>query len=144
MDYRDRAAQGSGDGLKFDEASMTFVDDWLEEREEGEPDLIGKLPATWGVCSTCSGKGSHVNPSIDAGGLSPEVFREDPDFAENYFSGTYDQSCNECHGKRVTPQVDWDAVPEDQKKKAQAELTTRWQDHNNSLAEMEAERRMGC
>lgn len=55
------------------------------------------------VCPTCQGRGKHVNPSIDASGLSSEDFAEDPDFATDYLSGLYDVSCYECGGKRVVP-----------------------------------------
>lgn len=56
------------------------------------------------VCPTCEGRGSHVNPGIDAEGLSAEDFAEDPDFEESYFRGDYDVPCAECGGARVVPQ----------------------------------------
>lgn len=62
----------------------------------------------WEVCPTCEGRGSHVNPSIDAHGLTAEDFSEDPDFREDYMRGLYDQPCNECHGRRVVPVMDPD------------------------------------
>lgn len=52
------------------------------------------------VCDLCSGKGTHVNPSIDAGGFDPH---EDDEYEERYFSGSYDVSCSECKGRRVVP-----------------------------------------
>lgn len=64
------------------------------------------VPCKFEVCNLCDGKGTHVNPSIDAGGLSAEDFAEDPDFREDYFSGMYDIPCNKCSGKRVTPVVE--------------------------------------
>ena len=48
-------------------------------------------------CSVCNGTGSHVNPSIDANGLS-SIDQEDPDFMDNYRSGVYDVVCNNCGG----------------------------------------------
>ena len=62
------------------------------------------------VCPTCEGKGTHVNPSIDAHGISAEEFDDDPDFRGDYFSGRYDQPCNECGGQRVV------AVPHEDEK----------------------------
>jgi hypothetical protein len=47
----------------------------------------------------CSGDGTTVNPNIDANGLSAEDFDDDPDFAEAYFRGEYDQACAACGGK---------------------------------------------
>jgi hypothetical protein len=79
-------------------------------------DAEKKLPTTWVVCDVCRGAGSHVNPSIDCGGLTCEDFDEDPDFAEAYMSGAYDQTCNRCRGRTTVRAVDWDALsPEDAK-----------------------------
>jgi hypothetical protein len=61
------------------------------------------IPIKFEVCPTCEGKGTHVDPNIDAGGLSQEDFDEDPDFAESYRSGMYNQECNGCNGQRVVP-----------------------------------------
>ncbi len=91
----------------FDEKSMTLT------VPNYETDEMVELPAKFEVCSTCEGRGKHVNPSIDSRGLSAEDFAEDPDFAEDYFNGTYDVACVECKGKRVVPVLDTDrATPE--------------------------------
>ena len=55
------------------------------------------------VCPTCNGKGVHVNPSIDAHGISPEEFDEDPDFYRDYMKGVFDAQCYGCAGIRVVP-----------------------------------------
>lgn len=107
--------------------------------EKGDGEEID-IPAKYEVCGTCDGKGSHVNPSIDAHGLSREDFDEDPDFAEGYFRGDYDQPCNECHGKRVSPVVDEERCAQDVLK-----LVQDWiEDHYAYQRECEAERRMGA
>jgi len=71
------------------------------------------LPAKAQICDLCEGRGKHVNPSIDAHGIGAEEFAEDPDFMEDYFSGTYDVHCTQCRGRgsilvpdadRCTPQ----------------------------------------
>jgi len=49
-------------------------------------------------CGVCRGKGWVVNPNIDAQGLTPQDFEEDPQFAEEYFSGMYDVTCMACGG----------------------------------------------
>lgn len=64
------------------------------------------LPTRWAVCPVCNGKGSHVNPSIDAGGLTAEDFADDPDFADAYLAGEYDQPCNRCRGRTTVREVD--------------------------------------
>jgi hypothetical protein len=55
----------------------------------------------WILCPVCNGDGKTVNPAIDAHGLTAEDFREDPDFAEAYWSGAYDITCRGCNGHRV-------------------------------------------
>lgn len=75
-----------------------------------------QLPTTWSVCDVCNGNGSHVNPSIDCGGLSTEDFAEDPDFAEDYFDGAYDQTCNKCAGRTTVRTVDLDALSDEHRK----------------------------
>jgi len=52
----------------------------------------------WIICPACRGNGTHVNPNIDAGGISAEDFYDDPDFMEQYMDGTYDVACDKCHG----------------------------------------------
>jgi len=64
-----------------------------------------EIPFRWVVCGACDGRGRHVDPAIDAGGLSREDFDEDPDFAEGYFAGRYDVTCGECSGRRVVPEL---------------------------------------
>lgn len=129
MDRRDRDHQWYS---RFDEARMVLV----IENDDGEE---VEIPAVYEVCGTCDGKGSHVNPAIDAHGISPEEFDEDPGFREDYFSGVYDQPCNECHGRRVSPIVAPDA-PEELRKLADSWIESKIE---IQLA-YEAERRMGA
>jgi hypothetical protein len=97
MDRRDWAAYRNADSS--DSIEVTRYNN------EGE-DYTVTLPTVFGVCGTCDGRGKHVNPAIDAHGISSQEFAEDPGFAEEYFSGMYDQTCNECDGRRVVPTVD--------------------------------------
>lgn len=99
-----------------------------------------KLPFRWTVCPICRGNGTHVNPSIDAGGLSAEDFAEDPDFAEDYMSGMYDQTCNKCEGKRVVRTVDLKALPNDVRKAYVKHL----REEAEYSAMVRAERARGC
>lgn len=115
----------------FNEKSMLFTVEIDGEELE--------IPAKYEVCGTCNGKGSHVNPSIDSNGLSREDFDEDPDFAEGYFSGMYDVSCNECHGARVSPEPDYDRMNEETGKLVEQFII----DHFNYQYEMAMERKMG-
>jgi len=73
------------------------------------------FPINFSVCPVCRGRGTHVNPSIDSHGLSREDFENDPDFAEDYFSGVYDVVCYECDGANVVAEVLWDSLSERKK-----------------------------
>lgn len=67
-----------------------------EDDDEDMPRRISTANDPWIICPACHGDGTHVNPNIDAGGISAETFAEDPDFAESYFSGAFDQACRVC------------------------------------------------
>lgn len=85
-------------------------------------DIEEEMPMTWGVCHLCEGEGKHVNPSIDAGGISAEQFYDDPDFAESYMRGDYDQTCNACNGRTTVPVINWDALDDDHRKAYEEQL----------------------
>lgn len=139
-DFRVRAGrERKRDG--FDKKRMVFVhtiyDDFDDEEYQAE------FPAKWELCGTCEGRGSHVNPSVDCGGLSADDFYEDPDFREDYFRGAYDVQCYECHGRTTSPVMDFDRFTEQNQKDYEL-LEAHWQ----SMAELDAmyaaERRMGA
>jgi len=137
MDHRDRIACYGTWYDSIDETRMEII--FLTHDEEGE-EVENRIPATFKVCDTCEGKGKHVNPSIDAHGISAEEFDEDPDFRESYFSGNYDVTCYECQGKRVVLKPDEDRMTAEQKKTVEE----RENDHYEMIQEDESERRMGC
>jgi hypothetical protein len=76
---------------------------YLKERTEDRQ--LQYVNYKYTVCPLCEGKGSHVNPSIDACGLTAEDFHNDPQFFEDYRSGVYDILCNLCSGLRVIPEA---------------------------------------
>ena len=102
-----------------------------------------ELPIIKIVCPTCQGTGSHVNPSIDSGGISSEEFFHDPDFAADYFSGVYDVTCYQCKGKNVVDAIDTNAL-----KHQDQELYQEWLEWLRGEEEFhalcESERRMGA
>lgn len=108
-----------------DEAPVLFLEDGTEK----------PLPTTWTVCDVCNGNGTHVNPSIDCGGLSAEDFAEDPDFEEAYFSGQYDQTCNKCQGRTTVRAVNWDAMSEEDQKLYQQQLNDEAADRRTAYYE---------
>ena len=110
-DHRDYAHIRNNGIVRTDERTMLVTlalgpigDDWVPFEDQEEPAVM-EIPFVWAVCGTCDGKGRHVNPNIDRQGLTREDFDEDPDFAEDYFNGFYDQPCNQCGGSRVEPEL---------------------------------------
>ena len=99
-----------------------------------------ELPTCWAVCPTCNGAGRHVNPSIDCNGLTADDFADDPDFADEYFGGTYDQTCSRCDGRTTISAPDYDAMS--------PELRERYETEAQAEADYDAERlaeiRAGC
>lgn len=75
--------------------------------DEGAPHWIfGKYI----VCSTCRGKGSHVNSAIDGNGITEsEILELGDDFMVDYMDGLYDVPCTDCEGIRVVLTIDRDA-----------------------------------
>ena len=75
----------------------------------GDPDMEEDdilLPSKAVVCWRCRGTGSHVNPSIDGHGITPDEMNElGPEFFDDYMGGMYDVTCGLCKGKRITAEV---------------------------------------
>jgi hypothetical protein len=138
-DHRVRARERGDGSLGFiDEKRMIAIVTVPDEDGDGETQM--ELPIVYVVCPTCDGKGNHVNPSVDAGGISADDFYEDPDFAEAYMGGVYDVECYGCHGKRVVPQLNRDRI--------EPEILKLLDAHEERMRDLriesEAERRMGC
>lgn len=100
------------------------------------------IPAVYSVCPTCDGHGAHSRGvERDGGGFTAsEWAEEDQDFREDYMSGAYDRTCEECDGQRVILVPDFDAMTEEHKRAFEA--------HANELADCRAieraERAFGC
>lgn len=154
MEYDNELSGEASAVRRCDELNLAagFASDWSPE-----PHVL-VLRACYEVCSTCDGKGSHVNPDIDAGGISgDDPFWEDdrdddwdwggceddegnlPVATSRYMRGDYDVSCYECHGKRVVP------VPRDDNDPADLAI---WRGMRRDDADYErecrAERMMGA
>jgi len=111
----------------------------IGEDDEGIPVEIF-CPTKVALCPVCGGEGRHVNPSVDCCGLTREDFDEDPDFADEYFSGMYDVSCYNCHGEKVVREPDMEQLSDKKRK-----LVEDWLDEEAEYAHMCAmERAMGC
>lgn len=118
--------------------SKTTIE-WITEDDDGY-EVTHHLPAKFEVCDRCRGMGTHVNPAVDGDGIPAHEFAEDPDFAEEYFSGVYDVPCHECDGQRVVKRVDWAGVDADLAEKYREHL----RDEAHFQAMVEAERKFGA
>jgi len=139
-DSRTRAARQSKWYTTLDESTMTA---YVAVDDEDGNEILEPMPVRFEECGLCNGTGSHVNPSIDSGGLTSDDFYDDPDFAEEYSSGRYDVTCYECGGEKVTAELD-----ESQLNDRQKEVLHEIQENARYEAEYEAmvaaERRFGC
>lgn len=115
-----------------------IAQDWPEHPYV--PPHAHTLVMRYQVCPVCDGRGTHVNPSIDCGGLSSEDFADDPGFRDDYFGGSYDVTCYTCRGNRVVPEPDTSACDPE----ALAAWNELESDRAAYEAERAAERRMGC
>lgn len=146
-DPRVRAARGkwyksfNKETMNVTIAVMMGSNDPDDDDERDEVEVI--LPVHFVVCGTCNGRGTHVNPSIDSNGLSYEDFDEDPEFAEDYFSGRYDVTCYDCGGGNVVPEISEGRCTPEQKKALEAHYDY-LEDEAAHQAECRMERMMGC
>jgi hypothetical protein len=136
VNAREQAEFNSG----FDVRSMTFTFQVDNGEEEEEPKSY-VLPAKYEVCPTCNGRGSHVRPSVDAGGYNFDDDDYDPETGESvYWSGMYDQTCETCHGRTTVPVIDRD--------RADKATLAIWDERCEEDADYERicrmERMMGC
>jgi hypothetical protein len=115
----------------------------INDEEDEDNEVYKTLPSKFEVCPLCAGRGKHVNPAIDAGGLTREDFDEDPDFAEDYFAGAYDVPCYECKGQRVVPVPD-EALMFDDEKETYAVFLQQEKDEHDYQRLCAAERAMGA
>ena len=130
MDHRDAAAMRGKWYDSLDQDRMIVVVELYSDETDEDEEV--EVPVKFEVCSVCRGKGSHVNPSIDSGGLTAEDFAENPGFKEDYFGGVYDVTCYGCGGQRVEPVVDNDKLDE--------KMKVRMNEFFDNLSELEAER----
>jgi hypothetical protein len=122
---------------------------YWRETEEGDEEITVELPASWHVCPDCSGRGTTYLgwAAKDQPAFSAEELWDDPDFAEDYMSGGYDQQCPGCKGRTTVLEIDWDSClqssnPEIQEA-AKAVLAAE-EDQRELEAMYASERRMGA
>lgn len=96
------------------------------------------FPAKWVVCHGCQGRGTETLRDF---AFTAEDFEQDPDFADDYRSGKYDQPCRDCHGRSTTLEIDIERA------QSMPEWATylEWErDYAESEATYQAERRAGA
>lgn len=90
---------------------MTVI---MTDDDDNETEV--SFPIRFEVCNTCEGRGRHVDPNIDSNGITSDEWNEwDDDEREGYMSGRYDITCLECHGDKVTPEIDNSKMDDKQK-----------------------------
>ena len=80
--------------------------------DDDDVEIEIELPGKYEICDSCRGEGvttRHIE--CDGGGFTAsewaEACNDDPDFAEDYFGGVYDQPCPDClNGKVVVVNED--------------------------------------
>jgi len=92
------------------------------------------------VCPNCDGKGSYVNPAIDSHGIGADEFADDPEFADSYWRGDYDQTCDVCKGANVIEGLDAHQSDPEAVEMYDEYIRGYYEDR----AVMDAERRMGA
>ena len=140
MDARDREREQGKWYDSFNQQTMTIT---VVLENDDEEEYEATFPAMFEVCELCGGKSSHVNPGIDAHGISAEEFYDDPDFAEEYFGGTYDETCYRCKGRRVEPMIDESHLSQEQKDNLKR-LEDKQESDAEYWCECEMERKMGA
>lgn len=151
-DPRVRAKESDGLTRNLSEMTLTWaraIED--DERDDPAIEVLGDtdevevvFPGKFEVCPTCNGTGTHVNPSIDAGGISEDdefwYGDEDEEGESAYMSGHYDVTCYRCAGRTT-----WLVIDE---ARADAIMLAKYREYQDDEAEYEAERhaerRMGC
>jgi len=84
---------------------MMKVKGWSKDGSIEFPEL--ELPGKFEVCHDCHGEGRTLCDGLRDVAFSSDEMAEDPEFAEAYFRGDYDDECRSCGGKRVV------AVPDE-------------------------------
>jgi hypothetical protein len=120
----------------------------FEYDDDDGNEISVSLPATFVVCPTCEGHGTHLREGIREHAYTREEFEEsfDDEEREEYFrhGGRYDVTCEQCGGKRVVLEVDRDACVTAEQRSALAAYDAALEDDRQYRAECESERRMGC
>lgn len=118
--------------MLIDREWRNFVEFWNEDNED---DQIGDPPSRKEVCPRCHGNGTHVNPGVDGNGLDPYDPDLDEDFWDDYRSGVYNVTCEECGGRNVVDVFDESALRPDVLKAWEEWQREMWESYSISAQE---------
>ena len=142
--YDVRVAANGGEFDKFHNVNNGLAEVRVYNDETDEEEMV-TVAVTMVPCPVCQGRGSYVNPAIDAGGLTPEQLSEfdDDDGGNSYLDGAFDQTCSACGGTGVYPEIDREktnpealALADEQAERDEEEAHERWCDRQTMRAEM--------
>lgn len=126
---------------QWKEASDQAFNKWLESLDSN---IIVYVESKYEVCNTCQGRGKHINPNIDSGGITSSEWNEwGREEQDAYWSGRYDVTCYSCKGEKVTQILEYET---DNKlyNWCCERLSEYYESQYESAAEYIAEKRMGC
>ena len=101
-----------------------------------DPPVISSTSTKWEICPECAGNGGT---SAYMGDVTDDVLR-DPDWADEYFRGTFDRACKPCRGTGKIRAILWEDVSDADFWAIVHALDFR----DQCAAEEAAERAMGC
>lgn len=108
----------------------------IEDDNGNETEI--QVPCKWIICGYCQGNGKH---SRDLGAITSSEWADewDEESRENYLSGAYDKSCEECHGSGKVLEEDYSTLSKIDRELLEAQDQSE-ADYQRTCA---AERRMG-
>jgi len=117
---------------------MEKVEGKMKVRLTWGEEVMGTVSFEYAVCPTCRGTSTVVDPSVDEHGIDPARFGRDPEFAEDYFGGAYDEPCPQCGGENVVPEL----TPSGEEEEVAQEFRRRYREVNRVREIQRQERRM--
>lgn len=109
--------EAEGDDLEYYKREYATLPEFIRnaieyhaENNDGSlNEITVSMPCKHEICPMCDGDGHVVDPSIDSGGITEDMFYDDPQFHDDYFEGRYDVTCPECGGERIVSSINYEA-----------------------------------
>lgn len=94
-----------------------------------QDDSEKQLPHRWEICGGCGGEGTSC--AYLGAYTQDEMEQQGPQFREDFVSGVYNRTCDQCEGDGKVPVVDTRRCPPD--------LLAIYRDQQADFADMEAQ-----